>query len=66
MKKGLCTQYLTNMVDFRTRKKAEIPVWQAFREKDPKKRCTFTTGKKIPGIILISLNDTNLSEFLAR
>ncbi|AFQ66531.1 hypothetical protein A79E_3255 [Klebsiella pneumoniae subsp. pneumoniae 1084] len=41
-------------------------MWQAFREKDHKKRCTFPSGKKIPGIILISLNDTNLSEFLAR
>lgn len=43
-----------------------MPVWQAFREKDLKKRCAITSGKKIPGIILISLNDTNLSEFLAR
>ncbi|CDL16078.1 hypothetical protein [Klebsiella pneumoniae IS46] len=27
-------------------KKTEIPVWQAFREKDHKKRCTFPSGKK--------------------
>jgi hypothetical protein len=34
------------MVDFRTRKKAEIPVWQAFREKDPKNTTPLPPVKK--------------------
>ena len=64
-KKGLCTQYLTNMVDFRTRKKGtNARVGRHSAKKTIKKWLPFS-GKKIPGIILISLNDTNLSEFLA-
>ncbi len=35
-------------------------------KKTIKNAVPFPAVKKIPGIILISLNDTNLSEFLAR
>ncbi|MBT0646885.1 hypothetical protein KJJ93_28265, partial [Escherichia coli] len=66
-KKGLCTQYLTNMVDFRTRKKRQkSPCGRHSAKKTIKNAVPFPAVKKIPGIILISLNDTNLSEFLAR
>jgi hypothetical protein len=54
------------MVELNRGKKVAKPHQTGILTKMPFKKAHLAPGQKIPGLILISVNDTNLSEFLAQ